>query len=318
MRALGLYSGGLDSVLAIKIMMSHGIDVIPVAFFTPFFSPDTGYGEKVLGRAIEQIDITEEFIDILLSPRYGYGKNMNPCIDCHSLMIKKAKELLPLYGASFIITGEVLGERPMSQNKQALEKVVRRASAEGLVVRPLSGALLPGTIPEEKGWIKREWLYAISGRKRDRQMELAATFGIEEYKTPAGGCLLTDMNFSKRLRFLIGIHPRPAREELELLKVGRHFYLDGCWIIIGRNERENKILRESNAWEYVFFTIDYPGPTGIIVKGSCIDQAVRILIRYSDAPKDRSTRVRVIENSGKSYILESLAIEDEEIERIRL
>lgn len=318
MRALGLYSSGLDSTLAIKIMMSHGIDVIPIAFFTPFFSPDIEYGQKVLGISIEKIDFTEEFIDMLLSPRYGYGKNMNPCIDCHSLMIRKAKELLPVYDASFIITGEVLGERPMSQNKQSLNLVERHASAEGLVVRPLSGALLPPTIPEEKGWIKREWLYDISGRKRDRQMELARLFGIEEYKTPAGGCLLTDMNFSKRLRFLIGIRGRPNRDELELLKVGRHFYSNGCWIIIGRNERENKILRDSKIWRYMFFTIDYPGPTGIIVEGDCIDLAVRVLVRYSDAPKDRMTRVRVIDDTKKGSILEALALEEDKIQSIRL
>lgn len=318
MRAVGLYSGGLDSTLAIKIMLNHGIEVIPIAFSTPFFSPDIEYGQKVLGTSIERIDLTEEYIDVLLSPRYGYGKNMNPCIDCHSLMIRRAKELLPIYSASFIITGEVLGERPMSQNKQALKLVERYASAEGLVVRPLSGALLPPTIPEEKGWIKREWLYDISGRKRDRQMELARLFGIEDYKTPAGGCLLTDINFSKRLRFLIGIRGRPSREELELLRVGRHFYSGECWIIIGRNERENKILRESKIWRYIFFTIDYPGPTGIIAEGNCIDLAVRILARYSDAPKDRMTRVRVIDDTKKSYILETLALEDEEIQRIRL
>lgn len=318
MRALGLYSGGLDSVLAIKIIMSHNIDVIPLAFVTPFYSPDIEYGERVLGVPIKEIDITDEFINVLLSPKYGYGKNMNPCIDCHSLMIRKAKELLPLYDANFIITGEVLGERPMSQNKQALELVTKHASAEGLVVRPLSGALLPPTIPEEKGWIKREWLYDISGRKRDRQMELAKLFGIEDYKTPAGGCLLTDINFSKRLKFLIGIKGKPTKEELKLLKIGRHFYSNGCWFIIGRNEKENKILRDSRISKYIFFTVDYPGPTGIIVDGDCVELAVRVLIRYSDAPKDRVTKVRVIDTQGKSYILESQALDDEEIQNMRV
>jgi len=318
MRALALYSGGLDSVLAIKIMMSHNIDVIPIGFATPFFSPDLEYGVKVFGVPVEIIDITEEFINLLISPPHGYGKNMNPCIDCHALMIKKAKELLEEYNANFIITGEVLGERPMSQTKWALKEVERTADAEGLVVRPLSGALLPPTIPEEKGWIKREWLYDISGRKRDRQIELAKKFGIDDYKTPAGGCLLTDIQFSKRLRFLIGIKGRPTKEYFELLRVGRHFYADGCWFVIGRNEKENKILRDSKIWRYMFFTIDYPGPTGIIVEGDSLDIAIKVLVRYSDAPKDRSVRVKVLEDSGKSSTLETIALDEEEIERIRI
>lgn len=313
-----MYSGGLDSSLAIKIMMSHGIDVIPIAFVTPFFSPDTEYGKKILGVSIVSIDITEEYIDVLLSPPHGYGKNMNPCIDCHALMIRKAKELLDEYDAKFIITGEVLGERPMSQNKWSLKEVERSAGAEGLVVRPLSGALLSPTIPEEMGWIKREWLYDISGRRRNRQMELAKIFGIEEYKTPAGGCLLTDIQFSKRLKFLIGMRGRPTREEFELLKVGRHFYVEGSWFLIGRNERENKVLRDSKIWKYMFFTIDYPGPTGIIVEGDLIETAIKALVRYSDAPKDVVVRVRILRNSGESYITEAVSLDEEELEKIRI
>ncbi len=318
MRALALYSGGLDSLLAIKIMMSNGIEVIPISFVTPFYSPDIDYGSKILGVPVISIDITEEFISVLLSPPHGYGKNMNPCIDCHALMIRKAKDLLDEYNAKFIITGEVLGERPMSQNKWALKEVERSAGAEGLVVRPLSGALLPPTIPEEMGWIKREWLYDISGRKRSRQFELARLFGIEEYKTPAGGCLLTDIQFSKRLKFLIGIKGRPTREEFELLRIGRHFYIDGSWFLIGRNERENKLLRNSKIWRYMFFTIDYPGPTGIIVEGELIETAIRVLIRYSDAPKDTPIRVKVLRSSGESYIFESVSLDEEEIEKIRI
>ncbi|MCX7796443.1 MAG: tRNA 4-thiouridine(8) synthase ThiI [bacterium] len=318
MRALALYSGGLDSVLAIKIIMSHGIEVIPIGFVTPFYSPDVDYGNKILGVPVISIDITEEFIDILLSPSHGYGKNMNPCIDCHALMIKKARNLLGEYNAKFIITGEVLGERPMSQNRWALKEVEKSAGAEGLVVRPLSGALLPPTIPEEMGWIKREWLFDISGRKRNRQIELARLLGIEEYKTPAGGCLLTDTQFSKRLKFLIGIKGRPSREELELLRIGRHFYTDNCWFVIGRNERENKLLKSSRIWRYMFFTIDYPGPTGIIVEGELIDTAIRTLIRYSDAPRNMPVKVKILRNSGESYITESVSLSEEEIEKIRV
>lgn len=318
MKALGLYSGGLDSALAIKIMMSHGIEVIPIGFATPFYSPDVEYGNKVLGIPVISIDITEEFIDVLLSPPHGYGKNMNPCIDCHALMIRKAKDLLEKYDAKFIITGEVLGERPMSQNKWALKEVEKSAGAEGLVVRPLSGALLPPTIPEEMGWIKREWLYDISGRRRDRQIELARMFGIDDYKTPAGGCLLTDIQFSKRLRFLISIRRRPSREELELLRIGRHFYTEGSWFVIGRNERENKILRSSKLWKYLFFTIDYPGPIGIIIEGELVETAIRVLVRYSDAPREMPAKIKVLRNSGESYITESESLDEEEIEKIRI
>jgi hypothetical protein len=316
MRALGLYSGGLDSTLAIKIMLSHGIDVIPIGYVTPFFSPDIGYGEGVLGVPIVRVDITEEYIDVLLSPSHGYGKNMNPCIDCHRFMIRKTRSLLSIYGADFIVTGEVLGERPMSQTRWALKEVEKEA--EGLVVRPLSGRLLPPTIPEQNGWIKREWLYDISGRRRDRQIELARAFGIREYKNPAGGCLLTDSNFSKRLRFLIGLKAKPSREELELLRFGRHFYVNNSWIIIGRNERENNIIKDVSLWDFKLFPIDYPGPTGIIVRGDSSDIAARLLVRYSDAPKGTRSRVMVFKNTGESYILEVEGMPDEEIGKIRI
>jgi len=316
MKALGLYSGGLDSTLAIKIMISYDIEVIPVGYITSFFSPDVEYGERIIGVPIVKVDITEEYIDILISPSYGYGKNMNPCIDCHRFMIGKTKSLLPLYGASFIVTGEVLGERPMSQTKWALKEVEKQA--EGLVVRPLSGAILPPTIPEQKGWIRREWLYDISGRKRDRQMELAKLFGITDYKNPAGGCLLTDIQFSKRLRFLISLKDRPIKEELRLLRLGRHFYVNDSWIIISRNERENKMLKDASLWSFKIFPIDYPGPTGIIVEGSSLEIAGRILVRYSDAPKDIKARIRIFEKTGKSYVLEVEGLPDEEIEKIRV
>ncbi|MGC8717463.1 MAG: tRNA 4-thiouridine(8) synthase ThiI [bacterium] len=306
----------MDSTLAIKIMMAHNIEVIPIGYRTPFFSPDVEYGERVIGVPIVIVDVFEEYIDVLLSPSYGYGSNMNLCIDCHRFMIKKTKLLLPLYGASFIITGEVLGERPMSQNKWALKEVEKEA--EGLVVRPLSGKLLPPTIPEQNGWINREWLYDISGRKRDRQMKLAELFGIKEYKNPAGGCLLTDINFSKRLRFLLGLNTRPSREELELLRFGRHFYVNDSWIIIGRNERENIIIKDASLWEFKLFSIDYPGPTGIIVRGDSLEVGARLLVRYSDAPKGMNSRVRVFKKTGESYILEVDGMPEEEIEKIRI
>src|SRR5665648_835552 len=224
-KAVALFSGGLDSILAVKLIEEQGIKVKGVNFKTPFFGPDkTFLAAKSLDMDLEIIDITQELLEILRNPKHGLGKNMNPCIDGHTLMIKKAGEYMAKIGASFILSGEVLGERPMSQNRNSLSIIERESGFEGRILRPLSALLLAETIPEKEGLVDRNKLLNISGRSRKRQMELAIKMEIEDYPSPAGGCKLTEPAFSKRLRdlFTQGVF---SLEDIELLKLGRHFRL---------------------------------------------------------------------------------------------
>ena len=243
-KAVALFSGGLDSILAVKLIQEQGIEVEGINFNTPFF----GLGEafviaKDLDINLEIIDITEELLKILKKPKYGFGKNMNPCIDCHALMFKKAGEYMNKIGASFILSGEVLGERPMSQNRNSLSIVGRESGFEGRILRPLSALLLTETIPEKEGLVNRNKLLDISGRSRKRQIELAAKIGIKDYPSPAGGCKLTEPAFSKRLRDLF-TQGSFSIEEIELLKLGRHFRLSkGIKLVVGRNKEENEQLQ---------------------------------------------------------------------------
>jgi tRNA U34 2-thiouridine synthase MnmA/TrmU len=277
-------SGGLDSTLAAKIVKEQGIDVIGLKFKIPF---STNSIQKSADLEIREIDISEKFLKILLNPRYGYGSRMNPCIDCKILMLNKARELMDEWGAKFIITGEVLGQRPMSQYKQALMTIAKRADLEGLVLRPLSAKLLPETLPEKEGWIKRENLLAFSGRGRKNQIELAKTLGIKEYNQPAGGCLLTDPEFSRRLKELI-THNELNLNNIELLKIGRHFRISPeAKLIVGRNREENmQLINFGRENDYLFYPPDdLAGPTSL-GKGKFNEELLKlscsITSRYCD------------------------------------
>lgn len=244
-KALVLFSGGLDSVLAAELLRRCGVEVTAIAFTTPFFG--SAGAEKAAGElGIELLveDITGRHLEVLKDPRYGYGKNLNPCIDCHGLMVRVATELREGAGADFIATGEVLGERPKSQNRQALELVASLSGAGDLLLRPLSAQLLPETLPEREGWVERSCLLDLSGRSRRRQMDLAREWGIGEYETPAGGCLLTDASFSARLRELMARVPGFDGEDAELMKLGRHAWNGSTLIVLGRRHEENLRLME--------------------------------------------------------------------------
>jgi len=242
-KAIGLLSGGLDSSLAIKLMLYQEIEVVGLNFITQF---SAGKEEAIrvaskFGIELKVITFGEEYIRMVKNPGYGYGKNMNPCIDCRILQFKRAKEYMDKIGASFVFTGEVLGERPMSQRRDAINLIEKESGLKGLVLRPLSAKLLPPTIPEKEGLIDRELLLAISGRRRKEQMELAKRFGIS-YPTPAGGCRLTDPNFALRLKESFD-HDEDSTRDMHLLRYGRHFRLQtGAKAIVGRNERENEII----------------------------------------------------------------------------
>jgi len=274
LKALALFSGGLDSILSIKIIQEQNIEVEGIYIDLGFEANK----EKInyLLKIAEKLNIKLHIIDkryeyitkILFNPVYGYGKNMNPCIDCHAFMIKSAKELLEKRGASFIISGEVVGQRPMSQRKEAMQCINKLSNENGLVLRPLSAKLLCLTIPEKNGWVDREKLLDISGRDRKRQMELAKKYNLEDYESPAGGCLLTDINFSKRLKdYSKSLTLSP--NEIDILKVGRHINYKGFKIIISRKAEENPILKSYQGDIFdKMFTDGFAGPVGLIQKNT--------------------------------------------------
>jgi len=296
-RAMGLISGGLDSTLAVRVILEQGIEVVGVSFTTPFFgSQGAEQAAQAMGMPLRILDITETHLKMLRSPKHGYGGNMNPCIDCHGLMLREAGGLMAREGGDFLFTGEVLGQRPMSQNKAALRTVERESGYEGRILRPLSAKLLAETIPEQEGLVDRERLLAISGRSRKRQLELARHYHITEYLTPAGGCLLTDPIFSRRLRDLFD-HQDPIQiRDIELLKVGRHLrFSPTVKMIVGRNARDNERISQLLVSEDDLLKVEeYPGPLCLIPYGGSeeeIQQAAAICVRYSDAPKDREIAV---------------------------
>lgn len=244
-KALALFSGGLDSALAIKLIKDQGVEVIALNFVSHFFGGKNEKAEAMatdLGVRLEYVDFSAKHIEMMKNPVYGRGKNMNPCIDCHALMFKFAGELLEKYDADFLISGEVLGQRPMSQNYQALEKVKGLSKLEDLIVRPLSAKLLPPSKPELEGLIDREKLLDIEGRSRKRQIEIAEKMGIIDYPTPAGGCLLTDPGYSKRLKLIEqdGLLEEENSKIFHLLKKGRFFRFEkGKYLFVGRMKEDN-------------------------------------------------------------------------------
>jgi len=266
-KAVVLLSGGLDSVLAAKIVQEQETILKGVTFRSYFFDPSLVVAKQAqeLGIPFETIDISREQLRLVKNPRYGYGKNMNPCIDCHSLMLKKAWQAAKKFGADFLVTGEVVRQRPKSQNEKALEIVEKEARVGGLVLRPLSAGLLPETIAEKNGWVDREKLFSIRGRSRKKQLELSKKFNLREYTSPAGGCLLTDPNFSQRLRDLLAKVKSPSFSDLALLKLGRHFWKGNALLVVGRNKEENeKIKNLFSQGDIIVELKDIPGPTTLI------------------------------------------------------
>lgn len=244
-KALLLFSGGLDSILVLKILEEQNIKVIPLYFESVFFSEKEILEiARQLELRLRKINFSEKQFEIVKNPRYGYGKNLNPCIDCRLLMLKEAKKIMEKEKCDFIATGEVLGERPMSQNKSALELVEKKSSLQGLLLRPLSAKLLEPTKMEKNGMVKRNKLLDISGRGRNRQLALAKKYRIINFPSPAGGCLLTDPAFSKRLGELMKKKSNPTLSDLKLLKLGRHFWQKDVLIVVGRNKEENKKIKK--------------------------------------------------------------------------
>lgn len=272
--ALALFSGGLDSILACRVIMAQGITVKAVRFVTPFFghellAEEEQYRRDNLARyGIEVVlrDLTEPYLKMLAKPVYGYGKNFNPCLDCKILIMATARAMLAELGAAFLISGEVVGQRPMSQRLDTLRVVERDSDCEGLLLRPLCAAKLKETIPEREGWVDRRRLPLITGRGRSPQMELAASMGISDYPTPGGGCMLTDINRAGRIRRYYAEHPEVRAVDIQLLIIGRQFILPGGgWLVLGRDERENLALAAlRQPGDRLLQMEDWPGPVAIL------------------------------------------------------
>ncbi len=321
--AVALLSGGLDSTLAAKVILDQGARVIGVNF-AGAYCPRPRAGKSNAERAAEQLGIElvtlpidADFIAMVKRPMHGRGKNMNPCIDCHTLMIRKAWAFGQTRGAGFIITGEVLGQRPMSQNRNALNMVARESGVGDRLLRPMSAKLLDVTAPEQEGLVDRERLLDVEGRQRTRQMALAEKHGIKDYPTPAGGCLLTEKIFSKRLAEAFD-HGEDSLEIVELLSLGRHFRLpSGARLVVGRDEAENdELLRRKPADALVIDASDLPGPValilppsrpGALVADSDRAPAASICVRYSDKRKENLARAVV---AGESVDVEPATEEE--------
>ena len=295
-KAVALYSGGLDSTLAIIVMINHGVVIEAVNFNTDLIpDQDTKAFHDRLKREADKFGFTYKsihlggkFIDMVKNPDHGYGKNINPCIDCKIMMLREAGKYIREIGAQFLITGEVVGQRPMSQMKPTLRQIEKAAGLEGLIVRPLSGKLLDPTIPEKQGLIERDWLLDINGRSRKIQLDMAAKYGIEDYPTPAGGCLLTDVNYSIRLKDLFDHQETYSGSEIYLLRCGRHFRLSPkAKLIVGRDENDNnRIEKLASSDDYIVEVKDTGSPVAILsgtASEDDINLAATIVAGYSDS-----------------------------------
>jgi tRNA-specific 2-thiouridylase len=324
-KALALLSGGLDSTLAVKLMLDQDIDVEAVNFVTPFcLCRKGGCGApevaKSLGIPLKTINLGEEYIRIVRRPRFGYGKNMNPCVDCRIFMLKKAKNYAEETGAEFIITGEVLGQRPMSQHGRTLDLIEQKARLKGKILRPLSARLLPKTEAEEKGLVNRETLLNIEGRSRKKQIRLAEEMNVTGYSCPGGGCLLTYKEFAAKLKDLLEHKRRVSLKDVELLKVGRHFRLGKNKIIVGRNETENKLLTRMKMVNDYCFEAQGCGSPITLLQGQktrkAIEKAAELTAYYSDKKKGK---VKV--KFGKQDLEKPLTAripQKEEVEQLRI
>lgn len=294
-RAVSLLSGGLDSILATRVVQDQGVEVLALHFISPFFGWDKKGREPEVeafyrdryGIRVRVVDVSEEYLGMLGSPRYGYGKNFNPCVDCKIFLVRKALDVMHAEGGRFLITGEVVGQRPMSQRRDTLYAIARDAGVRGILLRPLCAKRLPPTAPEEHGWVDRSRLYGFSGRSRKPQMELAAALGISEYPTPAGGCRLTDPCLAARVQTYFETVPSEARtvDDIRLLLVGRPFrFPGGSLFTLGRSHAENlaiqKLLRPGDE---LAAALEVPGPLGLLRGGSAGEEralAASVVLRY--------------------------------------
>jgi tRNA U34 2-thiouridine synthase MnmA/TrmU len=329
-KALALFSGGLDSILAARVVMAQGVEVLAVQFVTPFFNYDILAdvdAHKALmlekyGICVQVEDISHGYLKLLHNPEHGFGKNFNPCIDCKIMMFKRAKVMLDECGASFLISGEVLGQRPMSQRRDTMNVIERDSGTRSLLLRPLCAQLMKETEPELRGWVDRSKLLRMSGRGRSAQIALAKEFGIRDYPTPAGGCILADPILSSRIKQLYSGQSILEAAQVSVLDVrgllvGRQMLLPGGgWLILGRDAQDNERLeRLVQAGDAMLRMEDWPGPTAVLKKADqYADDAARqrdlaiaasLVVRYGrKLPEHMTTReVTCVTASGTSVMV---------------
>ena len=323
-RALGLCSGGLDSMLSGLVLRAQGIEVEWVSFETPFFAAAKARkASRLTGIPLTVKPIFADYMAMLRNPAAGYGKHMNPCMDCHTLMFRLAGEIMRERGFDFLFSGEVLGQRPMSQTKPSLRYVEKHSGLGGYILRPLCAKHLPETIPEQQGLVDRERLLDIHGRGRRDQIALARTFGISDYPAPAGGCLLTDKGFSARLKDLFDHGGDGTEAEVQLLKFGRHFRLNRqAKLIVGRTEKDNdSILQYLRPEQDVVLDVrDYPSPVGVLQgepDRNTLLLAAAICVGYSRAPKLSPVDVAVRWPSGEE-VIQAIAVPPDDVRRLMI
>ena len=323
-----LYSGGLDSLLTAKILLDQGIDVTGLHCILPYYQPDLdpeqlkeSISAKKIGLKLLHYRCGEDYIAMLKNPPHGYGKHINPCIDCKIFFIKKAAEMMIETGASFVATGEVVGQRPMSQHRDTLN-LIENSTLKGRLLRPLSAKLLTPTIPETEGIIDREKLYDISGRGRTRQIELAKSLGIKDFASPAGGCLFTDRYIAARIKDLLKNNPDFTQSDLYLLKIGRHFRINpSLRIIASKSELDTLELEKYEKNADYFFKPDFKGPS-VYVKGKLDEENINlinsIVCRYGK-PSPECDTINIY-SDGKLYreISTLEPISDSELEQFRI
>lgn len=341
-RAVALLSGGLDSTLAVKIIVDMGIEVTALNFHTGFCLVDhrrhlsARRGEEPprnealragadLGVPVEMIDISGEYLDVVLNPEHGYGSAANPCVDCRIMMLRKAKEIMEKRGADFIITGEVVGQRPMTQHRGTLRMIAKRSGTAEVLLRPLSAKLLDPTRPEIEGLVDREGLYGFSGRGRKDQMRLAREKGITDYPQPAGGCcFLTDHNYARRFRDFVAHRPVGSitMDDLTVLKVGRHFRVSrSSKVIVGRDQAENEFLERYAAVRWALKVRGHEGPL-TLCEGEPTHEELRlaaaITARYSDGKAQPELEVACTHPGGATELFTVAPAAEDVIAKLRL
>ncbi|MFP4226009.1 MAG: tRNA 4-thiouridine(8) synthase ThiI [Desulfobacterales bacterium] len=321
-KALGLCSGGLDSILAALVLRDQDIEVQWVAFETPFFTAEKARRTASKNKIPLIVkDITNRYIPMLKNPRCGYGQGMNPCLDCHALMFRIAGEMMAETESDFLFSGEVLGQRPMSQTQPSMRYVEKHSGYDGYILRPLSAKRLPETWMEKSGLVNRELLYGITGRSRKSQIALAESFGVTDYPAPAGGCLLTDKGYARRLQDLFEHEADFTREDLELLKYGRHLRVnEAVKLVVGRNKSDNENIVSCYRPESDVLTqmAVHPGPVGLLPHGApeeIVHWAASVCAGYSKAPAGEGAEVNVY-TPDESKTIDVLPIPNEQVQSL--